>query len=134
MARIFWVVRITRKIMQMDAINSVLLIPVVILTISSLLFSSLIGKLWALNLSGQCPFVQKARRAQFAGAKLLIIIDNIIQPVNSILLSDDGTGRDITIPSMLVHKNTGASLLKYLEKDQNKSENWVTLKAVFDTW
>ena len=47
----------------------------------------------------------------------MIITDNMIESVNSILLSDDGTGRDITIPTMLVDFETGGRLYKYLNKD-----------------
>lgn len=78
--------------------------------------------------------MQKARRAQNAGAKLLIVIDTVYEGVNSILMSDDGTGGDISIPSILIDIFSGERILKYLQKNQTLEENWVTMRAVFDTW
>ena len=78
--------------------------------------------------------MQKARRAQNAGAKLLVVVDNVYEDLHEILVSDDGTGGDITIPAMLIAKHEGETLLKYLRADQTKERNFVTLRAVFDTW
>jgi len=39
--------------------------------------------------------VQKARNAEYAGAKLLMIVDNKDENEEEMILSDDGTGTDI---------------------------------------
>ena len=41
---------------------------------------------------GNCSFVQKARFAQLAGAKLLIVAENRMDDLNTIPLRDDGQG------------------------------------------
>jgi hypothetical protein len=44
---------------------------------------------------GNCSFVTKSRSAQINGAKMAIIVDNQFEPITSILMKDDGFGRDI---------------------------------------
>ena len=51
-------------------------------------------------------FVTKVRHAQVAGAQAAIIVDD--RPENYLpYMADDGTGNDITIPSMLIYQNDG---------------------------
>lgn len=54
--------------------------------------------------------------------------------IQTILMSDDGTGRDITIPTLMVRKEDGDKLRRYLSKNQYYEKNFVTLKASFDVW
>jgi hypothetical protein len=48
------------------------------------------------------------------GAALGIIIDNTEESVDQIILSDDGTGGGISIPSMLISKKDGLKIINYL--------------------
>ncbi len=48
---------------------------------------------------GTCFFVSKVRNAQNAGATAVIVVDNIDETVEP-FMADDGTGSDITIPSV----------------------------------
>ena len=54
---------------------------------------------------GDCSFVQKVRHAQDIGASAVIIADNVDQEdVDHIVMSDDGTGGNLYIPSVLISK------------------------------
>ncbi len=45
---------------------------------------------------------------------MLLVIDDEEEAVNSILLSDDGTGSDIGISTMLIRARDGEILKKYV--------------------
>lgn len=49
-------------------------------------------------------------------AKLLIIVDNRDEKVESIMMADDGNGYQIDIPSILISKSDGEKILTYLSK------------------
>ena len=51
---------------------------------------------------GECSFVQKVRNMENIGVAVSIIIDNRAEMIDEILMSDDGTGGGIRIPSMLI--------------------------------
>ena len=51
---------------------------------------------------GECSFVQKVRNMENAGVAVSIIMDNKNEFVDEVLMSDDGTGGGIRIPSMLI--------------------------------
>lgn len=59
---------------------------------------------------GNCPFVQKIRHAQDIGASAVIISDTSDEDVTNIVMSDDGTGTNLNIPSFLIGKSDGALL------------------------
>lgn len=54
------------------------------------------------------------------GAKVALIVNNDDMNISNIIMSDDGTGRDLTIPALLISKEDGKKIkdfyLKY-EKD-----------------
>lgn len=56
---------------------------------------------------GNCPFVQKTRHAQDIGASAVIISDNSDEDPTNIVMSDDGTGGNLNIPSFLIRKSDG---------------------------
>jgi hypothetical protein len=56
---------------------------------------------------GQCSFVQKVRNMEEAGVAVGIVIDETDEDIDSIVMSDDGTGAGIRIPSMLISKIDG---------------------------
>ena len=51
---------------------------------------------------GECSFVQKVRNMENIGVAVAIVIDNRAEMIDEILMSDDGTGGGIRIPSMLI--------------------------------
>jgi len=65
---------------------------------------------------GECSFVTKARNSQNAGAQMLIVINNNNEDIHDLVMSDDGTGGDIYIPSALISLSDGNKLLDYLTK------------------
>lgn len=56
---------------------------------------------------GECTFVKKVRFMENIGVAVAIIYDNREENVDDIIMSDDGTGGGLRIPSMLISKNAG---------------------------
>ena len=56
---------------------------------------------------GSCSFVQKVRNMENSGAAVAIIVDNRYEMTDDIIMSDDGTGGGIRIPSMLIGEYDG---------------------------
>jgi len=57
---------------------------------------------------GNCSFTTKAKNAQFIGAKLVMIIDdNMMEDVTSIIMADDGKGESINVPVVLISEIDG---------------------------
>jgi len=63
---------------------------------------------------GGCSFVQKIRNMENAGVAAGIIVDNKNENITQILMSDDGTGGGIRIPSMLIGKTDGENIIDWL--------------------
>jgi hypothetical protein len=83
---------------------------------------------------GDCTFVQKARKAQHAGAAAVLIADNVCQcsqaacmaanddsscEIAEPIMADDGSGADISIPAFLVFKQDADPIKEALMKDQH---------------
>lgn len=65
---------------------------------------------------GGCSFVTKVRNMEKVGVAVGIVIDNNeSEDIDDIIMSDDGTGAGIRIPSMLISKKDGDKLLDYLK-------------------
>lgn len=56
---------------------------------------------------GDCTFVEKVRNIEEAGAGLAMIVDNKKEDVSKIVMSDDGSGAGLRIPSMLISYEDG---------------------------
>merc|ERR1711904_389150 len=67
---------------------------------------------------GTCSFVTKVRDIQNTGGAAAIITNNI-RNVPTVLMSDDGSGSDITIPSIFITYEDG-KLLKDLISQHNR--------------
>jgi hypothetical protein len=65
---------------------------------------------------GGCSFVTKARNSQNAGAQMLIVINNNNDDIHDLIMSDDGTGGDIYIPSALISLSDGNKIFDFLKK------------------
>ena len=51
---------------------------------------------------GDCRFTTKVRNMEDAGVAVAIIVDNVNEGVNQIVMTDDGNGAGIRIPSLLI--------------------------------
>jgi hypothetical protein len=58
---------------------------------------------------GNCTFVDKVRNVQQAGGAAAVIVDNVVENVIP-YMADDGTGSDISIPSVLIGLQDGDTL------------------------
>jgi hypothetical protein len=63
---------------------------------------------------GNCTFVKKVRNIEHSGGRLGIVIDDKNEDVTGVIMSDDGTGMGISIPSLLIGKNDGKVLIEFL--------------------
>ena len=59
---------------------------------------------------GSWHFVTKSRNIARAGGKVAIIIDTENENINGVIMSDDGTGMGISIPSILIGSKDGKKL------------------------
>ena len=69
---------------------------------------------------GGCSFVDKVRNMEDAGAAVGIVIDNSDENIEEIVMSYDGTGAGIRMPSMLISKNDGKKLIDFLQTADQK--------------
>ena len=90
---------------------------------------------------GNCTFVKKIRNIEHAGGRLGIVIDNTVEDAKNIIMSDDGSGMGIGIPSFLISQKDGKILKDFLSKNggthiyiskeikQNKQGKWTEHKS-----
>jgi hypothetical protein len=64
--------------------------------------------------------VRKVRNMENIGAAVAIIYDTTEEDVDNIVMSDDGTGGGIRIPSMLIGKTDGKKLIDFLTRESSK--------------
>lgn len=77
---------------------------------------------------GGCHYVTKTQNAQLAGANLLIVVDNKIDTdYSTYVMSDDGHGLEINIPTILVHMKFGEKIREFAATNQS-----VTISVTFD--
>jgi len=50
-----------------------------------------------------------------AGVAMGIVVDNSDEDISDIVMSDDGTGAGIRIPSLLISKKDGQKLIDFLK-------------------
>jgi hypothetical protein len=55
---------------------------------------------------GDCTFVTKTRNIARAGGELAIVVDDT-DGFENLIMSDDGTGQGLRIPSMIISKKDG---------------------------
>jgi len=80
---------------------------------------------------GECSFVQKVRNMENIGIAVAIIIDNRPEMIDEILMSDDGTGGGIRIPSMLIGQNDGDKLINWIKDASPDQRNSLVLMSEF---
>jgi hypothetical protein len=65
------------------------------------------------------------------GVSVGIVVDDHAEFIDNVLMSDDGTGGGIRIPSMLISKTDGNLLLKWLESASVADKNSLVVMAEF---
>lgn len=65
---------------------------------------------------GDCSFVTKIRNIQRAGGMAGIVFDDKNDDIRSVIMSDDGSGSEIRIPSMLIGKEDGRLLISFMNE------------------
>lgn len=56
---------------------------------------------------GDCSFVRKVRNMERAGAGVGLVVDSSDEDIKRVVMTDDGTGHGIRIPSVLISKQDG---------------------------
>ena len=80
---------------------------------------------------GDCSFVQKVRNLENIGVAVAIVIDNRAEMIDEILMSDDGTGGGIRIPSMLIGQNDGNKLINWFINASDEEIDQVIMMSDF---
>ena len=65
------------------------------------------------------------------GAAVAIIFDSSEEDIENIVMSDDGTGGGIRIPSMLIGKTDGKKLVDFLTRESSKEIEQIAIMAQF---
>lgn len=65
------------------------------------------------------------------GAAVAIIIDDSEEDIDNVIMSDDGTGGGIRIPSMLLGKTDGKKLLDFLKRASDEELDQTAIMAQF---
>ena len=84
-----------------------------------------------LAVRGGCSFVQKVRNMENIGVAVGIVIDDHSEQIEQVLMSDDGTGGGIRIPSMLIGNADGQKLLKWFETATDEDKEQLVVMAEF---
>jgi len=69
---------------------------------------------------GHCTFVTKTRNVQHHQGAVAVVIDNQEENINNVIMSDDGTGAGLNIPSMMISKKDGDVLKEYILAHKNE--------------
>lgn len=80
---------------------------------------------------GGCSFVKKVRNMENIGAAVAIIVDDSEEDIETIVMSDDGTGGGLRIPAMLVGKTDGKKLIDFLKRGSNEELDQIAILAEF---
>jgi len=81
---------------------------------------------------GGCHFVSKSRNIARAGGKIAIIIDTENENIENVIMSDDGTGQGITIPSMLIGNKDGQKLIEFMKNSPAEELKQIVLNIEFN--
>ena len=76
---------------------------------------------------GQCTFVTKVRNVEKTGANVAIIGDNREEDSEDFMMSDDGSGHSINIPSFLIREDTYLSF-----EDSYETGNPIMIKILIE--
>ena len=74
----------------------------------------------------------KVRHMEHAGAGIGVVIDSSDEAIENVVMSDDGSGQGIRIPSMLISKPDGKKILDFLAAATEEQRRQTVVAAVFD--
>lgn len=80
---------------------------------------------------GNCSFVQKVRNMENLGGAVGIVVDDHNENIEGVLMSDDGTGGGIRIPSMLIGKGDGKKLIDWWSRASDEEKANLVIMAEF---
>jgi hypothetical protein len=80
---------------------------------------------------GVCSFVAKVRNIEKLGVKLALVADNKEEVSENVIMTDDGSGHSINIPSFILRKKEADAIKKTLES-KKKEDQKVYIKAQFE--
>jgi hypothetical protein len=75
---------------------------------------------------GSCTFVTKVRNIEKLGVHLGIVADDKIEVSENLIMSDDGNGNSVNIPSFIIRRQDAESIKEQLK---NSSSAGVYIKA-----
>jgi hypothetical protein len=81
---------------------------------------------------GDCTFVKKIRNMENAGIAVGIIYDNKDENPDALIMSDDGTGGGLKIPSMLISNIDGKKLVYFIKRASKEELDQIAIMASFD--
>jgi len=68
---------------------------------------------------GSCTFVTKMRNIQAIGAQIALIVNDRMDDDLVYAMNDDGTGKDITIPGLMISKAEGEKIKNFIKANKN---------------
>jgi hypothetical protein len=82
---------------------------------------------------GGCVLTTKAKYAQLAGAKMLVIIDSTDEDVSQMTFPDNGQGKFLHIPTVVINKNDGDIIKNFLMSTtvNSTTKSTVVMKMFF---
>lgn len=82
---------------------------------------------------GDCTFVKKVSEAEYNGMAAAIVVDNVDwEDVEYVIMSDDGYGEGISIPSMMISKADGEILKTFLNTADQEELEKIVLNVSFE--
>lgn len=67
---------------------------------------------------GGCTFTQKAQNAQLAGARMLIVVDTLEEPLDQTMPVGDGQDSSVHIPTVMIGPRHGAKMKEFIENGE----------------
>ncbi len=74
---------------------------------------------------GNCTFVKKTHNVEIAGGHVALIIDNIDEDPQRIVMADDGKGKEISIPGVLISKKNGEIITDFIAQNKDREQEIV---------
>lgn len=68
---------------------------------------------------GSCSFVTKVRNVQNIGGKIALIVNDREDDARIFAMNDDGTGKDINIPGLMISQEQGQKIKEFIKNNKN---------------
>jgi hypothetical protein len=81
---------------------------------------------------GSCSFVTKVRNVENAGGHVALIIDNVDEDSSRVVMADDGRGRELSIPGVLISAKDGKILTDWYAQNKEKARDLLLLEVDFE--